>query len=81
MCGSGVLEKSELHEVVIKRLRKQSNKDFVTGEYFISNSDCRKTLGVIMHIDYEYHVTILRELKELGLIERISQNIIKIKGE
>lgn len=81
MRGIVTLEKSELHNIVIKQLRKQSNQDVATGEYFISNSDCRRVLGIMMHIQYEYHVTVLKELKELGLIERFNKDIIKIKGE
>jgi hypothetical protein len=76
-----MLERSELHIILIEQLKKQSHKDMVTNDYFISNEEARRVMGILMKINYERQVHVLRELKELGMIERINQQIIKIKGE
>ena len=76
-----MLERSELHIILIEQLRKQSHKDMITNEYYISNNDARRVMGILMKINYERHVLVLKELKELGLIERFNKDIIKIKGE
>jgi hypothetical protein len=65
---------------LIRQLRCHGSKDIISEDVYINNNDARRVMGILMKIKYEHHVLVLKELKDLGLIERVNKDIIKIKG-
>lgn len=75
------MEISELHKLVIERLRNGSVEDLITGDVYIPKRKLRVLLGQRCSIPKRLHVRLIKELKELGVLERINRDNYKLKKD